>query len=663
MKKYLLFAFTLGLISSAGAQNKNAAARYDFNKFAFIDDDSQNQLIKPISIPYDKASSKIPIGTSYNIYGILGDRQNQVVYNAATNTVAFVHRQNNGGSGPAGKESGVMSFDYSTDGGATWTVNPFQTTPTLGGFNGNRYPNIGLYNPTSNTDPANAFLIQVGPALDLLAGESQWTRTFRSSFKLDGSNLEETYSYNSILGPNNDPNDWAAAGLFVNAQGHAWYVSTTFNNQGPLGSENPAYNVAGDLHDYFLHKGVFNAGNNNFDWTTVDTITPNWYTTSVDGTSGGAKVNVAGLANMAWSPNGMVGYMVAMGADSNANQNTQIRPYVVKTTDAGVTWNKVADFDFSTDFTINCGLRPIATTGAKRTFFSAYDMVVDANGELRIFANVRSGFSDHPDSLNYFYSFYGTGNLLYEVATKGSGWEVTYIDSIYVADFEWDATNTLSHYVRPQAARSQDGTKVFYTWLTTDPLLSLDREFLNMSAVGHDINTDKWTPVTDLTVGVSGAEYVTAYPTIAVETIENGSDKEYEIATVFATDFSTQADVTNGQNPTQWNFLKGVGFDQADFTRDTVNLCALANSIDDNNNINDISISVYPNPTNGILDIQLSTNAFNYTITDIVGNIIANDNVVGGKTTIDLSNNALGVYLVTINTENGSTTKKVLLTK
>src|SRR5690606_16921643 len=134
---------------------------------------------------------------------------NQVVYNANINTIAFVHRQNAGGAGG----SGIISIDYSTDGGANWIINPYTVTPNGSGsaWNGNRYPNIGIYNPIGNTNSSNAYLIEVGPALETGTGSNDngWAKTFRSSHKLDGTNLDETYDYNS-LSTLNDPNEWGA---------------------------------------------------------------------------------------------------------------------------------------------------------------------------------------------------------------------------------------------------------------------------------------------------------------------------------------------------------------------------------------------------------------------------------------------------------------------
>ena len=74
-----------------------------------------------------RSAEEKQIGTAFNLYSILLDGQNQVVYNPELNTVAFVHRQNNGAVGG----SGVVSYDLSTDGGITWDSETKQVTPSL----------------------------------------------------------------------------------------------------------------------------------------------------------------------------------------------------------------------------------------------------------------------------------------------------------------------------------------------------------------------------------------------------------------------------------------------------------------------------------------------------------------------------------------------------
>jgi len=660
MKKNLLLASALGLIVSLHAQDRSKAKFVDNTGQARIDQESQQMPTKPNTIPNAKAASTEPIGSSYNVYTILGDRQNQVVYNPDINTVAFVHRQNNAATGG----SGIISFDYSTDGGTTWTINPFQTTPNMDGgtSNGNRYPNIGIYNPSGNTDTTKAYIVQAGPSLhNTAANNNGWAKTFRSSVKLNGDSLEETYNYSSVVTATGDPNEWGAAGMYVTANGDVFYASTNWNNQGAAGSEDPNFDVSTLYHDYYINRGVFNSGTNTFDWT-VDTITPSWYKTSGDGSVGGIRANAAGLPNMAWSPDGNTGYLVIMGADSNSNQNTMYRPYVMKTTDGGDTWNRVPDFDFSNNAAVLCYVWGLNTNQAiQRPFFSSYDIVVDANDELRIFGEINSGFSEHLDSLNYTFAARQAG-FLFEVATNGNSWDVTFIDSVYVDDFEYDGTNGLSHFVRPQAGRSQDGSKVFYTWLNDDSGLNAlqEREFPDVWAVGRDISTGNWTSYTNLTTGTN-AQWIAGYQTMAVDAIENGNEKQWELPIVYGTDISG-ATLNNGTNPAQWHFLRGVGFDQADFTTPkTPNACTV--SVEEEEELN-LATSIYPNPTNGVFEIMIAnTTNFSYTVIDVLGNTIITNNVSGNRASVDLTNQAKGAYFVQVTTEQGSITKKVMVTK
>ena len=649
MKKSLLFATVAVLSVSVFAQDKSRAVYRDASGNAKMDQESNSAPIKQAKVPHEKAASTVAIGTSYNAYSILGDRQNQVIYNPAINTVGFVHRQNNGGGGG----SGIISFDYSPDGGANWAINPFQLTPNLGGGDGNRYPNITIYNPVANTNLSNAYVVVTGPQLKTgtFSGASGWEGTFRSSASLTGANLDEQYMMLStdVAG---DYNEWGAAGLYTAANGVVFDATTNYDNaQTNL--------VADNYSKYFINRGVFNSSNNNFDWTVADTIIPNWYSTM--NFTVGMLTNVASLPNMAWSPNGMIGYMVALGAEDNGSGNSMWRPYVMKTTDGGTIWNNVSDYDFSTDSILQCFIwgTNASNGNIQRPFFGSYDMVVDANGELRIFAEIASGFSNHPDSLNYTFAARQAG-FLFEVATNGASWNVTFVDSILVDDYVWDTPNALSHYVRPQAARSQDGTKVFYTWLGVDPIIgSIERDLPDIFSVGHEVASGLWTPITDLSTG-NNSNYTAAYQTMAVDAIENGSDKDWELPIVYGTAIGGSP-LSNGLAAAQWNFIRGIGFNQADFTQTPLpNPCAVS--------VGELEVEstifIYPNPTKGIIEIQLTNvKDFNYTIVDVVGNVIAKEKVFGSKTTINLSNRALGFYFVTIDSEKESVTKKVMLTK
>lgn len=73
-------------------------------------------------------------------------------------------------------------------------------------------------------------------------------------------------------------------------------------------------------------------------------------------------------------------------------------------------------------------------------------------------------------------------------------------------------------------------------------------------------------------------------------------------------------------------------------------------------------ISIYPNPTDGILNISVSNGSIdNIVVTDITGNELMNQAVDADQAEIDLSAYNKGLYLVKILTENDSYTKKVVL--
>ncbi len=640
MKKYtyllLTFVFPLCIIAQNNYTRSAELMPYGEENFTLKKEKNNPSTVKLPKIPQDKAVTEIPIGTSSNIHSTIRDRQNQVVYNAAINTVAFGHRQNNGSAG----NTGIMSFDYSTDGGANWTINPFQTTPTLDAGSGNNYPSIGIYNPAANTDPNNSFIVQTGT-------KATFDRSFRASAKLDGTLLDETYSVNSTIGPSVSDNEHGGYGLYVTDLREAWYCSSNWNITADVN-----LHLTGSYHDFFITKGVFNVGNNQYDWVTTDTITPSWYSTPA---AAGYYTNVATSPNMAWSIDGMTGYMVTMGADSNASNNSMWRPYIIKTIDGGANWVRFPDFDFSTDAVIQNYIWGLNTNPTeKRPFFGDFDVVVDNNGELRIFCQVHSGFSSAPDSLNYYFAAVQS-KFLFEIATNtGLGsYDISFVDSVRVEDYTWDGSAAArQHLIRPQAARSQDGTKMFYTWLSSDLTLSTFREFPSIRGIGHEIATNKWTNVTNLSAG-NNSEFSAGYPTMAVDVIENGLDKTWELPIVYVTSLGGGT-LTSADSPGQYYFLKGVGFDQIDFQSVGVD-----EEIDANTNT-----SIYPNPTKGNLTIEVKEGKdFTYVIRDLLGRVVVSANVNGINTIVDLSNNENGVYFIEVQMGKSKTIEKFILTK
>lgn len=72
---------------------------------------------------------------------------------------------------------------------------------------------------------------------------------------------------------------------------------------------------------------------------------------------------------------------------------------------------------------------------------------------------------------------------------------------------------------------------------------------------------------------------------------------------------------------------------------------------------------IYPNPTNGILTIEPgSENETQILVQDIYGRVISSTKSIYPSTTLDLSKNKQGIYLVTLKDEKNILTKKVIKT-
>lgn len=75
------------------------------------------------------------------------------------------------------------------------------------------------------------------------------------------------------------------------------------------------------------------------------------------------------------------------------------------------------------------------------------------------------------------------------------------------------------------------------------------------------------------------------------------------------------------------------------------------------------AISVYPNPTNGILTINLAhvqADVQSVELRDVTGRIIASTQPINGNVVFDLSNETAGIYFVTVKTTSGTVTRKIV---
>jgi len=168
---------------------------------------------------------------------------------------------------------------------------------------------------------------------------------------------------------------------------------------------------------------------------------------------------------------------------------------------------------------------------------------------------------------------------------------------------------------------------------------------------------------TDPTITCVGNQAVDAnsfhvYVVNGTEFDPTATDDNCGIASVI-NDFNSSNTLANAQLPEGMNTIEWTITDNGGNTA----VCSYTITVNTYVGIDDIAgneISVYPNPTNGIFNIETSKKPLNIEITDITGKSIYSSNSTNNNAEIDLSNKASGVYLIKIRTENGIISEKII---
>lgn len=134
--------------------------------------------------------------------------------------------------------------------------------------------------------------------------------------------------------------------------------------------------------------------------------------------------------------------------------------------------------------------------------------------------------------------------------------------------------------------------------------------------------------------------------------------------TSFGTGGSDILPLTSRMFAFSWNFGAICGGNGTNVTADALKIFKNAALILTNqplgtneNSLASDSVSVSPNPTSGLVTVNSTSAVQAITVYDAAGKQVS-----ASKTnTVDLSNQAKGIYLVQVQTENGSTTKKVVV--
>lgn len=394
----------------------------------------------------------IEIGEAGNAFGFLYNSTANIWINNDLNSVSFVHRMLN----PPG--TGYLSYDASFDGGNTWALNNQVYDPTLPDAYNARYPQGGIYNPQGNTNPDNAYFTWFAPTLDNsnASGDNTWGGyTWGASSFAEGSipsqvNLASTPDQMQLI-----PDAFTITQL-----GDAWMVDAEHVD------ENGEYVYTGEI---IVGHGMWNLGTENFDYTFEK------LPLEIDPDEGINDIKIA------FSPDGMTGYICVMSDIENQLPYTSYHPMLFKTTDGGESWSSdpmhvhlggedgiEAVKNFITDEMLEFHYDPDPVPPRDEIFYYMgyhVDLSVDAWGNPHIVGIVAIAEADG------WYHYEGVFGMFHIWSDdQGETFDAFNLMNLKTFDAEYTSAtsgSTVSMYNRPQASTTHDGAIVFFSWLDT----------------------------------------------------------------------------------------------------------------------------------------------------------------------------------------------------
>ena len=615
----------------------------------------RKKVQRVITNPSTMAVTRVPIATSNNGYGVLNSNTSVIDYNAATNGLVYSFRSRLNGN--------AIGLARSANGGTTWDstliLNPASAETC-------RHPSGLIINTGNNTNFTNAYGLGVGP----VAG---WPKHYYLSGKLDNTGLFPRYLWKDSTAVTHTPyTSTVIEGGFAAAD----YAYA--DNAGRARISGYATSIAGSnlfsqMTGIFINTHSFVNSTSPFSWKSQHVASPNilfygWH--------------------MAWSENGQIGYSIINGIDTLATgQAKHCKLHVYKTTNGGMNWNKLPDFDFSTIAkyrrlngtalpTDTALLRPVVGSNNVRPLFITSrfgedaDATVDAYGNLHFISPVLGGSSPNPDSTLYAWT---TKGYLFDTFTVPTGgWGATFIDSLktdesanYFIGFPGGSAD-IGHDHRINASRTTDGRYVVASWTDTETELGVPTNiYPNIKAWAFDVRDRK---VID-----NVRNYTKDDAAYADENLwYYASHRVMTDATKIMIPGTVAKNLGNGNDlqPIQHFFVKGLDIPFANINRNGVNIPVLVNTTSVNNTGQKaFKVSAYPNPTNAttVVSVEMIKGGdATLTVSNLIGQVVHNESRKGlsvGTASFDVDASKLnaGVYFYTVNVNGETVTNKLIV--
>ena len=606
-------------------------------------------------IPYktyaNKQSSAVAIGTAPNVYGAgFGPRTN-IWANDELNTVCFIHRSDYSSNGD--NSSGSLRFDYSVDGGSSWTSNSgplYNPITSNNGYPGAaRYPNAAIINEDGNTNPLNAHLGIFASTLASTNGVPDpvsWGGAAFGSHKMDNTftDIAVDTTFGHVIVDNVYSDD-----------DYFWGISLHRPDY-----ENEAYSDT-----IVVFKGTMDWNTDSMSTELIKAYLP-IDNAPIEFSDGWDTTKLIADARIFMADNKTDGYIALMGHDTTIGEGYVLHPYLIKTSDGGDSWgtafgpnlNSLLDnssgdslkdiFDQITGGTWNIGNLAMTST-------AGFDLAVDMNGNPHIFGNIFPGEGTDPNNGNGAagnFSYYPGINLMVDIFTTNNGitWECNVISQIRTFSYEWGASpNVVTEANRPHISMNSVRSKIFYSWFETDTSYSSDNEFPDWNCQGYDVIGDSLEGPRSIMGGVTGDR---SWGNVADWAFDN-PDGTFQLHLTYApVDDLTTFSVLN---PIEFKYL-GAAYPNY------IGLEELER--------NNFAVSQnFPNPASGITKLAIeSAEAANYNmvVMDMTGRLVEMKDfgrLDAGRhiQTIDVTNYAAGVYFYTIESAGSKITKKLIV--
>jgi hypothetical protein len=497
MKQVLLFLAVLSLVMSGYAQKK-PNLKNDIKSYSAVRADGTDALAvktKPVTTaiftpPAANSSSRdvnfvtvISIGTSVNAYSYgYGGGQKSILYaNNDINTVSHLHRM--GGALDPGGYSGDLGVDVSTDGGLTWSnMNEIYTSTVSGGtYNTDaaRYPNHGIYNPAGNTDPDNAYITFFAPTLDGSNAADSWggygygraaINAYTDTTKHLSSSAPPYYQYIP------DAYDVSEDGIAIAVDVNQDWSTGTVEYQGSLLVSRGEWSTAEE--DFIFERFLID----------FPTNTENDRPTHV---------------SVAFGPDGQTGWIAVIADNESVTPLTDLRyfyPIFIYTEDGGLSWSDPIPvrldgpdglpgvLNYLTDEQIAELFEPPLPARDEIPYTAAFDcdLVVDKWGNPHLSVVVGVGASTEYSIVTASETFAAFDISTTDGGTTWDGWmcgKLMQFRGTFGTDYTEDN--------RIQASSTQDGEKVFITWLDTQLEGAVENNSPDIFARGVDVSADE----------------------------------------------------------------------------------------------------------------------------------------------------------------------------